>query len=156
MSAQRIKKMKFRRSAAITILIYFLFTSLWMALSINASTEDENSHNIPELVDNILTQELQQDTLQLPAVNATTFFHSIKAHIFSKILNEFITIHDILRLRKTCIDFKILLFPNDTNNMVMFCKHFGKKEDLLPLLWLDVTFCFILFVCFCMFSQTSP
>ena len=144
--------MKSRHSAA-TIKIYFLFTFIWMALFINAS-EIKNTKHFPEM-DNAIAQNFQQNVLEPSYVNTMKLLHSIKAHILSTIFNEFLTIQEILTLRKTCIDFQILILPND-KNMVMFCKNFSSKEmDNMSLMWFDVTFLFLRFFFFCLLQQTS-
>jgi len=133
--------MKFHLSVA-TIATNFLFILLWMILFINASY-DKNTNDLGNVI--MITQNLQlidtgSSQLHMEDNNTMRLLHSINAHIFSTIFKEFITIHEILILRKTCTDFQILLFPNE-KNMVLFCKDFGSKEmDKIPLLWFDLKF----------------
>ena len=65
---------------------------------------------------------------------------SISNDILSSILNQFLTIHEIIILRTTCTEFLTILIPND-ENMVMFCKNIWSKEMIgVPLIWFDVIF----------------
>lgn len=162
--------MKFSHSKA-SIATYVLFPLLCMALFINASKEEQNplinaSEDKQELYINasedeqqsqqdntmkrkrkkkneisnlssIIAQNLQQDDLQQPPVK---LLHSIHVNTISTIV-EFLTIHEILTLRKTCIYFQMLIFPNE-KNMVTFCKAFGSKkmDDDITLLWDDLKY----------------
>jgi len=85
----------------------------------------------------ITTTEMQNDVVvQPPAVNAIQLLHSIKPNILSIIFNQFLTIREMLTLRNTCQQLKILLFQNDNADVVMFCKHSGWNElDNMPLIW---------------------
>jgi len=151
--------MTFRYFSTVTIAIYVFFTFLWMGLFTKASREDEyydveNFYipilEIPSM--NTTQEEISLDIdVQLPYASRNNLIynliHSIKSHIFSKIINEFLTIRDVLILRNTCTHFKTLLFPND-NNMVMFCKNFESKEmDNVPLIWLDLKYFFAYKLC---------
>jgi hypothetical protein len=111
-----------------------------MGLFTNASLEDQKTIliTIPE-------ENFQVNGLQLPRPvkkKKLKLLHSID--ILSKIVNEFLTIHEILILRKTCLAFKILLLPND-QNMVMFCKDFDNLfckqiDNDIPLTWFDLKY----------------
>jgi len=129
--------MKFRRPRVATfIAIYFLFT----LLCAYASLKEKYNNIIPaELNNGGQTQHLQQDIQ--PTVKKQSFFHLIHKHIILTILNQFLTIHDILLLRQTCIEFVIILKPNDKTDMIMFCKDFRSKEmDEVPLMWFDLKY----------------
>jgi len=121
--------MKYRPSTAI-IAIYSLFTFLWLASNISAS-ESKYTNIIPELLEHNIVP-LSTKKLELRnAINKT---------ILSIILKHFLTIQDILILRKTCKDFEILLRPNG-QNMVLFSKNFGSKTITeAPLAWFDLKY----------------
>jgi len=109
--------MTFHHSAA-TIAIHIFFILSLATLFINASKDQDIS-------------DLNIDITKI------RLLHEIKTHILSKIFTEFLTFHEILTLRTTCMDFQILIFPNDDNNVV-FCKDFGSKEmHILPLIWFN-------------------
>jgi len=141
--------MKFRQITVVTIATYFiLFTLLYMALFINATSDDKNKTYIFLNSDNvIIEQNLQQHflrpipfTINMAAKNTIKLLHSIAPNILSNIFQTFLTIREILILRKTCTDFQILLLPND-KNMVMFCKDFlSKGMDYVPLIWFDIKY----------------
>jgi len=115
------------------IAIYFLIGLLWTTLLINA-TKDENKKIIFEL------HIFQQNNLHLPVHIISSPFQSCRNKILSTIFNEFLTIHEILTLRKTCKDFQMILFPND-KNMVIFCTDFGSEEiDNVSLMWIDLKY----------------
>jgi len=139
--------MKFRQTA--TIAIYFSYSLLCMALFINASKhilignfEPRDVSPIPILTQNyLLDVRCSVSDVQfasgLEPVKTMRLLHFID--ILSKIVNEFLTIREILILRQTCLAFEIFLFPND-ENMVMFCKDFNSKEmdQDIPLTWFDL------------------
>jgi len=154
--------MKFHHSTT-TIAIYFVFIGLWMNLFSNASEDEnisiinkfddiitqaalpklnyKNKTNIPDL-NNIATQNVLQNVLQPKDVKIIKSpFQTCCPQILFTIFNQLLTIRDILILRKTCIDFKILLIPNG-KIMFMQCKNFSSKEILTgePLLWCDLEY----------------
>jgi len=103
--------------------------------------KNENKTNICEL-ENINEQNPEQNVLQ-PPMYTMELLHSITKDILSKyVFNQFLTIRDILTLRKASKKFQVLLMANE-NNMVMFCKNFdGCKEiyDAVPLIWFDLKY----------------
>jgi hypothetical protein len=128
------KKMKFRLSAIIAI--HFVLIHLWIVLFIHAS-EDENTKINFNFLPGI-TEDLEVNIQ--PSAIPIKLLHAISKHILSIMFTQYLTIHEILILRKSSTEFAILLFPNDKNT-IMFCKNFHSKEmDEVPLTWLDVTF----------------
>jgi len=76
-------------------------------------------------------------------VNTMTLLNLINKNILSgNIFNQLLTIRDILTLRATCTDFKMLLHPNDEDmpNMVMFYNFGCKEMDAVPLMWFDLKY----------------
>ena len=72
-------------------------------------------------------------------------------HVLAVIFNEFLTIKDILVLRKTCKVFQNLLQPNHTN-MVTFCDYpYYKNVTDTTIVWDDVTCHFLFLFSFCIF-----
>jgi len=100
--------------------------------------EEKNKINDIRELDYVNAQNLKENA------NTMTLLHSINKNILSgNIFNQLLTIRDILTLRATCTDFKMLLRPNDEDmpNMVMFCNNFGCKQmDAVPLIWFDLKY----------------
>jgi len=71
--------------------------------------------------------------LQLPTTNKPNYLKGIDKNSLSIIVNQFLTIQDILILRQTCQKFKILLQRDQKTNMVEF-GHIGN----VSLVWFDL------------------
>jgi len=104
--------MKFHRSASM-ISIYFLLTLSWCTLLTNASNENETITLILNLNNNVLGR---------------------------CIINQFLTIQDILNLRTTCHLFESLLTPND-EGMLNFCNWAECKAIInVDLYWINLEY----------------
>jgi len=128
------KKNTMRFSFSAPIAIYLLFTLFWMILLTYAS-----QNKLQEINSNlkfIITQDQDVQT----TFNSFNILHAINNNIRYLILNQLLTIRDILILRKTCTDFQMLISPNDTK-MVMFGETFcSKKLAEVPLIWFHLKY----------------
>jgi len=121
-------------------------------------TLDENRINIQGLEIVTSPQEIQQNlftnridflsqikqnilSLQQKVNPPFKIFNKISKDIISFIFNQFLTMHEILNLRKTCTEFAIWLRPNSKNNTIIICKDICSKEIIeIPLLWSDLKY----------------
>jgi len=121
--------MRFSFSAPIAI--YLLFTFFWMTLLTYASQNKPQ-----EITPNLNFMIAQDQDVQI----TFNLLYAINKSIRYLILNQLLTIRDILILRKTCTDFQMLISPNDTK-MVMFGETFcSKKITEVPLIWFHLKY----------------
>jgi len=120
--------MKFRLNA--TIAFCFLFTLLWLTLFTTATSNKTND----EWEENIDSPQQEKFSLQ------TNTLTNLKNDVLGLIINQFLTIQDILILRKTCNTFGNLLAPNDAG-MVTFCNYFDSQHMVnVDLFWFNIKY----------------
>jgi len=114
--------MKFRPS--VTIAFSFLCTLLFLTLFTVASNKLEQNINS------------QQELL----ITQTNTLINLKNNVLSMIINRFLTMQDILILRKTCHAFGNLLEPNDSG-MITFCNYFDSQQMVnVDIFWLNLKY----------------
>jgi len=96
--------------------------------------------NLQQLMNTNVSDEIENERISQPAhLSQNSIMHANK-HVLAVILNEFLTIKDILVLRKTCKVFQNLLQPNHTN-MVTFCDYpYYKNVTDTTIVWDDLKY----------------
>jgi len=120
-----------------TIYFFHIIKKQIVFLQQKLKTYDKHTNIMPAVQEQLTNRllrlnEIKQQIILLqqklpPLPNTLELYNAINKDILSVIFHQFLTIQDILILRKSCKDFQILLRPNE-QNMDIFCKNFRSKE----------------------------
>jgi len=137
-----------------TIAIYLLLFVLLSTLCTYASQEDDRHLKIilstePNIhkernetlkIVTILKHSISQEFEQTAHLSKKSLLLEIKNNLLYVIINQFLTIKDILILQKTCESFQHLLQPNHAN-MMTFCNYGDAKKIVETIIiWDDLKY----------------